>query len=492
MRPLRIVAIIAGCLLLVPAFAMLLGGAALGLGHAFGRDADGFFETTIEQIQTGTVAVVSEELDLSSDPAGPSWIVDRLDTEVRLIVEDSSNAMFIGIAPRDDVDVYLAGVAHNEIAEIGDGLAPVYRYREGSSSVDPPGSQSFWVASAQGSTPLPLNWDPTEGTWTVVLMNSDASAGVLADVNVGVRAGLVLPAALILLGIGTLLTPITIGFIIFGTTSEEDLAPREDDGHLSLADIGHRLAPAVTEPQPVALEARLDPDLSHWKWMIKWLLAIPHFVVLLFLWFVFGLLTVVAGVSVLLFGRYPRAIFGFNVGVMRWSWRVSYYAASGGLGSDRYPPFSLKAQPDDLATLEVAYPGKLSRKLVLIKWWLLAIPHYLIVGILVGDLSWVTTDGTRVSGVSLLGLLCVFAGVSLLFTGTYPRSLFDLIIGLNRWMYRVLAYAALMTDSYPPFRLDQGGNEPPSDRRHPVASQAGSGIDPAVQHDRSHTPSRTT
>jgi hypothetical protein len=479
MRPIRVVAIITGLVLVVPAIAMLLGGAALALGHTFGRDADGFFETTIDQIETGTVAVVAEELDFSSDPAGPSWILDRLDAEVRLIVEDSSNDMFLGIATRDDVDAYLAGVAHNEIVEIGDGLVPVYRYRDGSSVVAPPASETFWVVSAQGSTPLPLVWEPTDGTWAVVLMNADASAGVLADVNVGVKAGFVLPAALILLGLGTILTPVMIGLIIYGTTSEEDLAPRAPDDH-RLADIGHRLVPPASEPHPVVLEARLDPALSHWKWLVKWLLAIPHVIVLLFLWLAFAFLTIVAGVSIFFTGRYPREIFRFNVGVMRWSWRVSYYASSGGLGTDRYPPFTLEARPDDLATLDVVYPDRLSRKLVLVKWWLLAIPHYLIVAILAGDLGWVNTDGTRVSGLSLLGLLCVVAGVSLLFTGRYPRSLFDLIIGFNRWIFRVVAYAALMTDTYPPFRLDQGGREPTHYREHPETRAA---IDLTVQHD---------
>ena len=74
---------------------------------------------------------------------------------------------------------------------------------------------------------------------------------------------------------------------------------------------------------PVHVEAHIDPGLSRWQWLFKWLLAIPHFVVLAFLWAAFVVLSVVAFFAILFTGHYPRSIFDFNVGVMRWTWRVS-------------------------------------------------------------------------------------------------------------------------------------------------------------------------
>jgi hypothetical protein len=230
---------------------------------------------------------------------------------------------------------------------------------------------------------------------------------------------------------------------------------------------------------PVRVHAVLDSPLSRGLWLVKWLLIVPHVVVLIGLWIAFMVLGVVAFVAILITGRYPRPVFDFNLGVMRWSWRVGYYAY-GVLGTDRYPPFSLAEQADYPATLDIDYPEKLSRGLVLVKWWLLAIPHYLVLAILIGGgawFAWGTSDNGWAWGGSLVGLLVLISAIVLMFTGAYPRQLFDIILGIHRWSLRVAGYVALMTDRYPPFRFDLGGDEPAdsaeAETAHPVP-QAGS------------------
>lgn len=233
---------------------------------------------------------------------------------------------------------------------------------------------------------------------------------------------------------------------------------------------------------PVRLEGRLDPALSRWLWLVKWILAIPHYVVLWVLWVVFVVLSVVAWFAILFTRRYPRAIFEFNVGVLRWSWRVTFYAFI--LGTDRYPPFTLKSDPDYRADLSVEYPERLSRGLVLVKAWLLAIPHYLVVSLFTSSVTFGNWGGDwgmhggwddqwKMVQVGLISLLALYAGIVLLFRARYPESIFDLVVGLERWIYRVTAYAALMRDEYPPFRLDQGGPDPGGPVDEPALEPAG-------------------
>lgn len=249
---------------------------------------------------------------------------------------------------------------------------------------------------------------------------------------------------------------------------------------------------------PARLYGELDPGLSRWLWLVKWFLAIPHWFLLVFLWIAFGVATIAAGFAILFTGRYPRALFDFNVGVLRWSWRVSFYA-SRALGTDKYPPFTLD-RTDYPADFDVDYPQQLSRGLVLVKWWLLVLPQALVVAAFTGGALFFRDSGgfdydggqwrqswngqewsyegwdspTDAGGISLLTLLVVIAALALLFTARYPRPLFNFIMGLNRWAYRVLAYGALMRDEYPPFRLDQGPSDP-RDRMVGLAPGAGHG-----------------
>ncbi|WP_425861906.1 DUF4389 domain-containing protein [Arthrobacter sp. TWP1-1] len=218
-------------------------------------------------------------------------------------------------------------------------------------------------------------------------------------------------------------------------------------------------------PYPLVLDGDYSPHLSRWLWLVKWLLVIPHVIVLFFLWIAFLVMSVVAFFTILVTGRYPRAIFDFNVGVLRWTWRVGYYSYNA-LGTDSYPPFSLADDPNYPARLSMEHPQSLSRGLVLVKWWLLVLPHYLITGVFTGaafaGYSQMSDSNTWAYGSGLIGLLVCIAGIILLFAGFYPRGLFDLIMGLNRWVFRVSTYAALMSDQYPPLRLDLGGHDVPS------------------------------
>jgi hypothetical protein len=305
---------------------------------------------------------------------------------------------------------------------------------EGTRVPEPPADEAFWAATGTSR----LTWDVEAGSWTVVLMQTDGRPGIDAEVVGAVRVGWLLPVAVGLVLVGA-------GFVGGGTWAIV-AAVSSRPGRRPLG------APATAGgTYPVRLEGRLDEPLSRWLWLVKWFLALPHAVVLAGLWIAYTVTTIVAFFAILFTGRYPRSLFDFGVGVQRWTWRVGFYAFSA-IGTDRYPPFSLASDPDYPADLWIERPERLSRGLVLVKWWLLALPHLLVVVLLTGGL------GLHAGGV--ITALVLVSGVVLLVSRQYPASLFDVIMGCNRWAYRVMAYVLLMTDEYPPFRFDAGGSEP--------------------------------
>jgi Domain of unknown function (DUF4389) len=466
LKPGGIVLLVFGTILGLVGAGLCAAGIAFAVASAAQR-ADGFFTSPTATFSVGSYALTSPRFDVAGDLKSSTGApFDIATLRLQATSHDPNGEVFIGIAPQSDVDAYLSRVHHSEIRNVRFSPFSVqYRDVSGSQVPGEPAAETFWTVSASGTGTQHVDWTPRTGNWSVVVMNADASPGVTVNLAAGVHSGLILPLAVGLLISGAVLFLVGVALTVTGAGM-----------------LGRQLepvAPAVASPgqpvYPAHLAGHLDSPLSRGLWIVKWLLAIPHFILLAFLWFAFVAVTIISGFAILFTGRYPRSLFWFNVGVLRWNWRISFYAYSA-LGTDRYPPFTLAstAYPADF---DVDYPGHLSHGLVLVKWWLLAIPHLLIVAILGGGAwwwwswtgqpwfgqSWAGLSGINKgwgSGVSLLGLLVIIAGVILLFTGRYQRPLFNVIMGINRWVYRVIAYTALMRDEYPPFRLDQGPVEP--------------------------------
>ncbi|MEO3934803.1 DUF4389 domain-containing protein [Micrococcaceae bacterium Sec7.4] len=486
MRPGRIVMLVLGTLSALLGLGLLAGAGAAGFANYLQRD-NGYFTTPSERYVTNSYALTTPRLDIMTEGGVPDTVPVGVVGSLMLSGSAvSGKEIFIGVGPRSAVAAYLDGVSHSEITEVRFNPFRVeYRDVAGARVPAKPADQSFWAASATGAGEQQLEWDLRSGSWAVVIMNADGSAPVAVDMKAGARSNLLWPVFVGLLVGGIVFLLIGIPLIVFGAAGLgrgrsgplQPGQPQPPPGQgrpmtgaaapqLYAAGAVPGAVPGVPPGSGVAYPARLsgylDPNLSRWKWLVKWFLAIPHFIVLFFLWFAFGVVTIVAWFAILFTGRYPRSLFNFNVGVIRWSWRVAFYSY-GALGTDIYPPFTLE-RTDYPADFDVDYPEKLSRGLVLVKSWLLAIPHLLIVALLTGTAqTWVYRDGHWVqvgAGVSLLGLLVLIAGVVLLFTGVYSRGLFDFLMGLNRWVYRVGAYVSLMRDEYPPFHLDMGPRDP--------------------------------
>jgi hypothetical protein len=447
----KVALLIAGALFALVGFVSTTAGGILVWAHATQRDSTGYYNTDRETFSTATYALTSR-VDLGNAPGEHDWMPAHPVGTVRVRAGGSEKPLFVGIAPQRDVDRWLAGVAHERVRGANFGpFGTDSTVVTGSGAPSSPSAQEFWVASSAGAGTRTVRWPSASGHWTIVVMNANATAGVVADVTAGAKTGVLLPIGLGVAGFGLLMLAgagVMAFFALRHAAASDARAPVR--------------APAAPGTYPARLDAHLDPAVSRWLWLVKWVLVVPHVVVLAFLWIAVAVMTFVAGVAILFTGRYPRSIFDFNVGVMRWTWRVSFYAA-GAFGTDRYPPFSLRPDPAYPADFTVDYPEHLSRGLVLVKWWLLALPHYLVVAFFAGGwgVGW-AGDWRGASGGGLITLLAVIAVVVLLVRGRYPESIFDFVMGMNRWCYRVLTYAALLRDEYPPFRLDNGGLDPGS------------------------------
>lgn len=469
-RPVNWVMLVAGVVLTVLGLGLTGAGIALAVADASQRDGN-YAYTDVSELRSPGNAISTSPLTLDlgddSTSTGGTGLNDLISVRLRATPVVPGQEVFLGIADADSVDTYLRDVPHSVFGRYpwksGSGWGDSDRDRAlrdvpGARTPAPPTEQGFWAQSTHGTGQQTLTVDLQSGNWVVVVMNADGSRPVWVDMQAGAHTelfGVPNPATLIagLVGLLAGIPLILVGAAGLGRDVDRGDDPRDASG-----------AGPATGPDPLRLTGHLDPGVSRGLWLVKWLLAIPHFVVLGVLTFAGLIVTVAAGVAILFTGRYPRAWFSFIAGAMRWHWRVGFYSYSA-LGTDRYPPFAL-GPADYPADLEVTYPERLSRGLVLVKWWLLAIPQLLIVGIITG--SGVAFNSARTGdsgtdgsmGFSLLGLLVLIAAVGLLFTGRYLPRLFDLIVGLNRWTYRVATYVLLLRDEYPPFRLDQGPEEP--------------------------------
>ena len=194
------------------------------------------------------------------------------------------------------------------------------------------------------------------------------------------------------------------------------------------------MAVQIVPSYPVIYDIDRPERLSRWLWLFKWLLLIPHFIVVWVLSIVAAVALFIAWIVVVITAKYPRGLFDFIVGVYRWTYRMNAYGTH---MTDLYPPFSMADDAQYPVRVIAEYPQRLSRLKAFFRW-LLIIPHLVVLYFL-----------NIVSGVLWLAHIVI-----VIFTGKPNDEVFRLMAGINRWGVRVALYGALTTDQYPPFSLE--------------------------------------
>ena len=180
----RIAALVIGALVALISLGLLgVGGTALWADVT--QREGGYVTTDVHNFSTSGSALATVSTELGS--AGVGWLYspDLMDkVRIRVTPTRPDRALFVGIGPSSDVDRYLAGVSYTEISGFfDDKVEPV----DGSRPASVPGTQDFWVASATGAGPQDVVWEPTNGSWTVVVMNADAQPGIAIGADLGAK-----------------------------------------------------------------------------------------------------------------------------------------------------------------------------------------------------------------------------------------------------------------------------------------------------------------
>ena len=214
--------IVAASLLALAALGAIATG-AYGLWLHTTQRSDGYVMTSSERFATTGYALATRTLHISSDV--PSFLYGRDwlgDVRIRGESSDPARPLFIGIGRKDDVDRYLAGVAHSEVTDVnadpfGTTYDPSYRTRLGGRPATPPLRATFWVARVAGQGTQALTWSVRSGRWAVVVMRPDGSGGVSADLAAGAKLPALLGASIGVLAFGLLLFGGAAALVYFGT-----------------------------------------------------------------------------------------------------------------------------------------------------------------------------------------------------------------------------------------------------------------------------------
>lgn len=251
MSPGRIVALVVGCLLAVVGAGLVVAGGSLGVALATQRD-DGFFDVTLDRVVSDASAVTAGDLAFTAEPGTAGWALGLADADVRLRVTTARDAgdAFVGIARAIDVEAYLNDVEHDEVVDLRDGRQPVTERRPGSRGPVPPLEMVIWSVSDAGPSTVEVVWPAQSGRWTVVLMNTDGSPGVAADVEVGLRVGFLVPLAIAVLVSGLVVTVGAVVMIVWAVRRRGEADDARSTGSVPAVVGAPVPAPVQGDPLP--------------------------------------------------------------------------------------------------------------------------------------------------------------------------------------------------------------------------------------------------